>query len=294
MSIKTHLCGFPNLGNTCYMNSALQALLSSNVLSTVLIIYLKKNPDILKDISPLIKQYYKIILDLTSNKLNVYSLRPFKHTVDIENAWFRGTNQHDSNEFMVYLINEFTEKKYNVGLTELVKKVCFGRYKQYVTCTECKNININYFNFLDVQLPIPDKQNVDLEDCFIKFAQNEKLDNDNKWNCPICKKKVDAYKRMELEDVPDVAIFTFNRFTGLRKNDKPIKIYENIELEGKKLKLISTVNHYGSINGGHYVAHVSRDNIWYRADDSRISKINGIQQLLVDQSIYMVVYQIEI
>lgn len=294
MSIKTHLRGFQNLGNTCYMNSALQALLSSNVLNTSLILYLKKNPDSVTNMSSIVKQYYKIILDLISDNQTMYSPKNFKHTLDKENVWFRGTRQHDANEFMVYLIGEFTDNKYNSDIVELVKRVCFGRYKQYVSCSECKNTGINYFKFLDVQLPIPDKQNPDLEDCFIKFAQNEKLENDNKWYCSICDKKVEAYKRMELEDIPEVAIFTFNRFTGLRKNNKLIKIYERIELEGKKLKLISTVNHYGDVNGGHYVAYVSRNSVWYRADDSNVSKINGIQQVLSDSSVYMVIYQIEI
>lgn len=294
MSLNTNLCGFPNLGNTCYMNSALQALLTSNVLNTSLMIYLKKNQQSIKNMAPIIKQYCKIIVDLINNKSNIYSVIQFKKTLDIENQWFRGTSQHDSNEFMVYLINEMTDKKYDDGVSKLIKNICFGRYKQYIKCTECKNVNTSYFKFLDVQLPIPDKQNPDLEDCFIHFAQNETLENTNKWMCPVCNKKVVSYKRMEIEDVPDVAIFTFNRFKGMRKNGKPIKIYEHIELEDKKLKLISTVNHYGGVGGGHYVAHVSKNNVWYRADDSRISKINGVGQLLNDPSIYMVVYQIEI
>jgi ubiquitin C-terminal hydrolase len=294
MSLNTHLCGFPNLGNTCYMNSTLQALLTSNVLNTSLMIYLKKNQQSIKNMAPIIKQYCKIIVELINNKPNIYSVRQFKKTLDIENQWFRGTSQHDSNEFMVYLINEMTDEKYDVGVSKLIKNICFGRYKQYIKCAECKNVNTSYFKFLDVQLPIPDKQNPDLEDCFIHFAQNETLDNTNKWMCPVCNKKVVSYKRMEIEDVPDVAIFTFNRFRGMRKNNKQIKIYEHIELEGKKLKLISTVNHYGGVGGGHYVAHVSKNNVWYRADDSRISKINGVGQLLNDPSIYMVVYQIDI
>jgi len=293
MSVKTHLCGFPNLGNTCYMNSALQALLTSNVINTVLMMYLKKNQNAIKNTSPIVKQYFKIILDLVNKKENVYSVRNFKRTLDMINSWFRGTSQHDSNEFMVYLINEMTEGKYDKGVSDLIKRVCFGRYKQYIRCSECKNVNVSFFKFLDVQLPIPDKQNPDLEDCFIHFAQNEKLDDTNRWMCPVCKKKVVAYKRMEIEDVPEVAIFTFNRFKGMRKNGKPIKIYKHIELEGKKLQLISTVNHYGSVGSGHYVAHVSRNNVWYRADDSRISRINGINQLLNDPSVYMAVYQIE-
>jgi ubiquitin C-terminal hydrolase len=256
--------------------------------------YLKKNQRALKNMSPIIQQYCKIMVDLINNNSDTYSVKQFKHTLNLENRWFRGSVQHDSNEFMVYLINEMTDEKYDNGMSKIIKNICFGKYKQYIKCSVCKNININYFKFLDVQLPIPAKQNPDLEDCFIHFAQNETLDDTNKWMCDVCKKKVVAFKRMEIEYVPDIAIFTFNRFSGMHKNDKPIKIYEHIELEEKKLKLISTINHYGGVNGGHYVAHVSRNNIWYRADDSRIRKIGNIRDLLNDPSVYMVVYQIEI
>ena len=68
MSLNTNLCGFPNLGNTCYMNSALQALLTSNVLNTSLMIYLKKNQQSIKNMAPIIKQYCKIIVELINNK----------------------------------------------------------------------------------------------------------------------------------------------------------------------------------------------------------------------------------
>ena len=138
---------------------------------------------------------------------------------------------------MVYMINEFADEKKDIGIAKIVKKVCFGRYKQYVKCSECKKTNVDYFKFLDVLLPIPDKKEPDLEDCFKKFAENDRLDieqnpgkkdNDNRWNCPSCKKKVVAHKRMEIEDVPEVAIFTFNRFNGTQKNSKPIRIYEYI------------------------------------------------------------------
>ena len=91
--------------------------------------------------------------------------------------------------------------------------------------------------------------------------------------------------------MPDVAVFTLNRFKGTTKNSTPVRIYPYIELEGKKLKLISTVNHYGGTGGGHYVAHVSRAGKWYRADDSSIREINS-ESVLNDPSVYMVVYQI--
>lgn len=321
MSMITNVRGFINLGNTCYMNSVLQALLSSNILNTTLLLFIKKNPDCLDDLSPILIEYCKLILNLSTTNtspINLsqydtiltcaqhppYSPSSFKSVIDSENNWFHGHAQHDSNELLMYIINEFVDKKRNKGMTSLIKKICFGKYKQYVCCSECKNIVESKFKFLDVLLPIPDKknnedkllnhsnlQNPDLEDCFKKFSRYETLSGANKWICPTCKKKVIAQKKMEICNVPIVSIFTLNRFTGTSKNNTPVKIYQYIDLEGKKLKLISTINHYGGTSGGHYVAHVSRNNIWYRADDSRITNIN-IEIILNDPSVYMVIYQL--
>lgn len=295
MSTVIKLQGFRNLGNTCYMNSALQALLSSNIMNTAIMLYLKKHRDV-KKFSPMMIEYCRIILDLLETEPNkTYDPRQFKMTLDRVNAMFRGHQQHDSNELLVYLINEFIDDSKDKGISSLIKRLCFGKYKQYIYCDQCKNVSENNFNFLDVVLPIPETKNPDLDDCFKKFAKYEMLDNNNKWMCDTCKEKVVAYKKMEIHEVPEVAIFTFNRFTGMTKNSTPIRIYPFIELEGKKLKLISTVNHYGGTGGGHYVSHVLRSvngrDIWYRADDSMIREIN-ITNLLNDPSVYMVIYQV--
>jgi ubiquitin C-terminal hydrolase len=319
MSTMIKVGGFNNLGNTCYMNSALQALLSSNVINTSLMLYIEKYPKSVKNLSPVLLEYARIILNLIDKNASIqasmnphcdnnivvpiYSPHLFKNTLDSENMLFRGSAQHDSNELLQYMLNEFACEKHSKSMSKLIKRLCFGKFKQYMYCTECDEVSINYFNFLDVILPIPGVKNVngkalypDLEDCFKLFAEYEKMDDDNKWMCSACKKKVVAYKKMEIHDVPEVAIFTLNRFemnsANSSKNTTLVNIYQHIELEGKKMKMIATINHYGGTKGGHYVAHVSRGNTWFRADDSNIREIDPLS-LLSDHSVYMVIYQIE-
>jgi ubiquitin C-terminal hydrolase len=294
MSVETNIVGFKNLGNTCYMNSALQALLSSNIMNTAIVFYLEKYSDKLLSLSPILIEYSRIIFELKDDntKLKYYSPESFKTILSKENSWFEGFSQHDSHELLVYMINEFAEEKKDKLMATLIKKLCFGKYKRYTYCTECKNISDSYSNFLDVLLPIPNKQNPDIEECFKQFALFDTFEKNNKWECPVCKKKVIAHSKMEIFEVPDIAIFTLNRFTGTEKNTTPVKIYQYIELEGKKLKLIATVNHYGATGGGHYVAHISRDDKWYVADDSRINQ-SSINDVLNNPSVYMMIYQID-
>lgn len=286
--------GFKNLGNTCYMNSGLQSLLASDVLNRVIMSLLEKKQNMnIKIMSPMLIEYCRLILELSKkgNTQEVYPPVKFKNALNMANSWFKGNSQHDTNEFLLFLINNFIDKTQDEDISGMIKKTCFGKYKQYICCNECKNIVSNNFNFLDITLPIPKIKNPNLETCFMEFAKHEVLDGTNSWNCPNCKKKVTAHKKMELSEVPDVAIFTFNRFNGMVKNNTQITLYPFIELDGKKLKLVSTVNHYGGTNGGHYIANVNRNDIWYKVDDSSTSKIN-INKILNDESVYIAVYQI--
>jgi ubiquitin C-terminal hydrolase len=289
--------GMVNLGNLCYMNATLQALLSSSVLNTSLLLYIQTMPEkmvssTINKFSPVLVEYFKMLIELIKIDAHVYRPIPFKKIIDRENAWFRGHAQHDSHEFMNYIINEFADEKKEKGISSIIQKLCFGKYKQYLCCDECNVVTEKYFNFLDVILPIPQKINPDLEDCFKNFAKFESLDEKNKLSCETCKKKTIFHKRMEIHEVPEIAIFTFCRFINGTKNNSTIRIYESIELEKKKLKLIATVNHYGQTGGGHYVAHALRNGKWYRFDDSNISEIR-IASLLNDPSVYMTIYQVD-
>jgi len=276
------------------MNSALQALMSSDIMNGLILKYIQKNPKLIDKLSPVLIEYCKLIIDLNKTSNSFYSPNSFKHILGKENSRFSGYGQQDSNELITYLVNEFTDEKRDKDLSTLIKNSCFGKFNQYIYCTECKKINKKEFSFLDVILPIPEpkeSKTPDLEECFKKFAKYELIDGDNAWNCPNCKKKVSAYKKMEIEAVPDVAIFTFSRFKGTQKNSTTIEIYENIKLEDKNLKLIATVNHYGSTGGGHYVANVMRNGKWYLANDSNI-KETKVDTVLKDPSVYVMVYQL--
>ena len=296
MSTITKIAGLKNIGNSCYLNSVLQSLFSSELLNEKLIRYIRENNECINEFSPLLIEYCKIFSFLIDESKEIKILSPtnFKKILDNEFDRFAGQIQCDAHELFVYIMDNFMDQKKNNKYSKKINKLCFGKYKQHLYCSECKNSSESYFNFFDVILPIPlNKQNIDLEDCFKKFAKYDTLDTDNKWNCPTCSKKVIAYKKMEIDIVPDISVFTFNRFEGMKKNNNSIKLYEYIELEGKKLKLISTVNHYGNIIGGHYISYVSRNKKWFRTDDSNITEVSMNDVLNDNSSVYMVIYQVD-
>jgi ubiquitin C-terminal hydrolase len=297
------------------MNATLQALIGSDILSNCLLLFVKKY-NCMDQLDPCLLAYIRVILETRGQNAGnqnagnqnagnqnagnqiPYNPREFKLTLDRQKRQFRGSAQHDANELLVCLINEFVDGSKDAKMQGLIKSICFGKYRQYVCCDECKHISESYFSFFDVVLPIPvaspmARSVTPLEACFAMFAQCEVLDGSNSWLCDQCKKKVTAHKKMEIKQVPDLAVFTLNRFRGAVKNTQPVQIYKQIELDGKKLKLISTVNHYGGVGGGHYVAHVLDAGQWYRVDDSAVSRVD-INTILCDPSVYMMMYQLDV
>jgi ubiquitin carboxyl-terminal hydrolase 36/42 len=218
---------------------------------------------------------------------------------------FRGYSQHDANEFMLFFINEIMDDNVKCNenngsnhnnqniMKNAIKKICFGLYREYIVCNNCDQVTKKKSEYLDIILPIPDGDNIDVEDCFRLFGKSEKIES--RVLCDHCKKNVTIRKRTEIEVVPDVMIITFKRFDNNRKNNKPIKLYSKIELENKKLKLIATINHYGGLYGGHYISHVNKNDIWFKLNDSQVSRLNDkdFENLLNDESIYMAIYEID-
>lgn len=396
--------GMINLGNTCYMNSALQALLSCNILNSRIIRYTQDHPDIVGDMSPMFLAYVQLIYQLmdedpsSDEQASTQSqdamrrlrqqntIRPmdFKKILGQENSMFAGFSQQDAHELILFLLNDITEipkymqqrmtdkeknashelteyrKKHKEtenefkGVRKIMRDTYFGTYRQVIECLKCHHITDTIFRHVDIVLPVPrdmmrhnamarfrsrnvgnvgsrarnirlqngrivpnpramsdveaakmNSMNVDIKpkminiaDCFKKYSETETFDNDNKIDCGQCKIKTKSIKRMELDYVPELTILTINRFEGLQKIDEPIRVYPKIELDGYPLRLIATVNHMGTVNGGHYTAYISRSwyeggklcESWFNANDSYIHSIKK-QQVLADPRVYLAFYE---
>jgi ubiquitin C-terminal hydrolase len=273
--------GFNNIGNTCYLNSGLQMLIQNIDLCKMIIYYSEYSPK-LNIIADFIKEYYN------QNK-NAITPINIKKIVEQNQELFIGSQQQDSTEFIVCLLNiiedEITEINKRNNKNDNNINILFGiKFNVRIKCKLRNCLQIfnhtenNNFLLLDIN-----SETNSLEDAYHKLKSGEKLELDNQYYCENCKDKRIASKRTTIIEWPKYLIVWLKRFhqTGrnVRKNsqtlDIPLIWRHNNVLKG-------AVIHYGNLNGGHYVYVGEKDNKWYLYDDASVAEIeiNSIQKYL--------------
>ncbi|KAG0236549.1 CSN-associated deubiquitinating enzyme Ubp12 [Actinomortierella wolfii] len=182
------ICGLQNLGNTCFMNSALQCLSNTPDLTA----YFLANAwqDELNLDNPLgmegevAKAYANLINKLWNGTARSFAPREFKSTIGRFAPTFTGYQQHDSQELLAFLLdglhedlNRIKKKPYteipdsNGRPDEEVASICWelhkarndsiivdlfqGQYKSTLVCPVCSKVSVTFDPFMYLSLPLP-------------------------------------------------------------------------------------------------------------------------------------------
>jgi ubiquitin carboxyl-terminal hydrolase 4/11/15 len=186
-SKKSGLCGLKNLGNTCFMNSALQCLSNTTELTEYFLTG-KYSNDINK-VNPLgskgklAKEFANLMKEMWSGVAYVAPIN-FKHAIGQFAPQFSGFAQHDSQELIAYLLDGLHEDlnkvkdKPVVELQEangrpddvvaqeawnhhlmrnrsVIVDLFQGQLKSTLKCPDCQRISIKFDPFMYLSVPIP-------------------------------------------------------------------------------------------------------------------------------------------
>ncbi|XP_066580376.1 ubiquitin carboxyl-terminal hydrolase 15 isoform X2 [Amia ocellicauda] len=190
------LCGLCNLGNTCFMNSAVQCL--SNIPPLTEYFLKDKYQDELNMDNPLgmrgeiAKVYAELIKQIWSGKYSYVTPRPFKTQVGRFAPQFSGYQQQDSQELLAFLLDGLHEdlnrirKKPYIQLKDaegrpdkvvaeeawenhikrndsIIVDIFHGLFKSTLVCPVCSKVSVTFDPFCYLTLPLPMKKERTLE-----------------------------------------------------------------------------------------------------------------------------------
>jgi ubiquitin C-terminal hydrolase len=183
--IVRNAVGLANLGNTCFLNSAVQCLCSTETLLD----YFKKvseNPSMLKTQSKLVQAFSDTINSIRTSPPNSI-IRPsaLRNNVVAVAKQFDNYEQHDSQELLRFLmsglhdhLNRVTQmpkyeqivdqpgdsdqvratrwwKNYTDRNDSIIADSFAGQLKSEIICQKCQNSSLAFDPFWDLSLPIP-------------------------------------------------------------------------------------------------------------------------------------------
>ena len=211
INTKNGLVGLLNLGNTCYMNSALQCLSNCEYLTKYFLSgYYKRELNITSKYGSggkIAESYAELLIKLWKETKEYINPLEFFKTFVTHVKLFANSSQHDSHEMLIYLLEKLHEdlnrnkEKVYIELNEkgededdisacnrwwethqkrdnsIIMDLFSGQYKSTLRCPFCDRVSITYDQFSCLELPIENK-------CFFGtcYIINSKQNNIRKIN----------------------------------------------------------------------------------------------------------------
>ena len=276
--------GLANQGATCYMNSLLQSLYSTNSFRR-LIYGIPTEKDVPSESSALALQ--RIFWRLQFGDLPV-------STAELTTAFGWDTMeafiQSDVQEFSRILMDELERRAKGTAVEGDLERLFVGKVRNVIRCTNVSFQSTRTESFYDLQLTIKGMRT--LKESFDNYVKAETLEGDNKYRAEGHGLQ-DAQRFVEFEAFPPVLHLHLERYAFDPRVMGTVKINDRLEFprrialdcylapdspqqgQPQDFLLHAVFVHSGDSHGGHYYVYICDDPRkenprWLRFDDTKV------------------------
>lgn len=267
--------GLKNLGNTCYMNAPIQCLSATVPFSRFFtdgrwkqaINFTNK----MGSQGRLVQAFAKLLHEMWGGDLPYLTPTDFRRSICQLNSQYIGSDQHDSQEFLSFLLDGIHEdlnrimvrdpitltpeqeaeldrlpspiasekewRSWKARNDSLIVDFFQGQFRSRLQCLTCKKTSTTYNVFSILQLPIPQSRSskVSIDRCLDALFNEETLEKDDAWDCPKCKVKRRASKTLSLARLPPILLIHLKRFEANGRFSDKVDTFVEYPMKGLDL-----------------------------------------------------------